>query len=335
MRIPVALAVLCLTVPAAAQTTQPVKSDAPEAASEPQRDRPQRRQRSRRMVETPDHIELVQDVVYATAMSDAGQPVELTLHAAFEKQSDGTPMPVVVYIHGGGYSRGSKEQGLPFALAFAEGGYFAVTVGYRLSGVARYPGAVHDCKAAIRFLRANAEELGIDADRIGVWGHSAGGHLASLLAVTGNDPVLDGEVGEGGVASGVACACAVSGPADFTQPAAERAKRILSAWFGRGEQGLANAREASTIMYVDGEDPPMLLVHGKDDWMVPHRQAELLMEKLEAASVDAELVSLPGQGHTVTERRAYRRVASFFDEHLGGAAEQALVETVGRMLRGR
>ena len=104
-------------------------------------------------------------------------------------------MPGLVWIHGGAWLEGSKEQGIELLLPFARQGYLCVSIEYRLSHEAIFPAQIEDCKCAVRFLRAHAKELRLNRDRIGVWGQSAGGHLAALLGTTGGVEELEGEGG--------------------------------------------------------------------------------------------------------------------------------------------
>jgi acetyl esterase/lipase len=269
----------------------------------------------------PDSIQLVRDVIYAIAPGDNGTNIELKMDTAFLKQSDGKPMPVVVYIHGGGWSMGSKDMGMRPGLALAQGGYFAVSIQYRLTGQAIYPAAVHDCKAAIRFLRAHAEELGIDPNRIGVWGHSAGGHLSALLGTTGNTNVLDGSVGtaDSKISASVQCVVDISGPIDLTSDFDEG---MISQWLGgpvKDRQDLA--KQASPLTYVDAEDPPVLIIHGTEDRLVNmDRHARKFEKAMKDAGASVEFLPVQGEGHMIANPRAYLRAAEFFDAHLGGNA---------------
>ncbi len=269
----------------------------------------------------PESVQLVRDVVYGEAPAAGGRTVELTLDAAFPRQSGGEALPVVVYVHGGGWSGGSKEIGLGWTVDFAEGGYFAVTINYRLSGDAPFPAAVHDCKAAVRFLRAHAAELSIDPQRIGLWGHSAGGHLSALVGASGNDWKLEGEVEPTGVSAEVRCVASVSGPVDLTKFRGPRARSVLAPWLGQEPAEYeANARAASPLTYLDARDPPVLIVHGTADRLVPLEQAELFKEALERAGVPFEYVPVPEGGHNLARRDVSRKIAAFFDRHLGGSA---------------
>ncbi len=270
--------------------------------------------------QVPESVALVRDVVYSEVPGPGEGSIELTLDAAFPKQSGDALLPAVIYVHSGGYRNGSKEMGLLFAIAFAEGGYFAANINYRLSGVAPFPAAVHDCKEAVRFLRAGAKELGIDPDRIGVWGHSAGGHLSALVATSGNDRTLEVERD---VAAGVRCAVAVSAPVDFGRFGAARGRgaELLRQWLGEDpEVYRRNAEAASPLAYVDKSDPPILIVHGTADRLVSIEQAEIFKAALEEAGVPVELAAVEGHGHNLARSAPYHRIAEFFDEHLGGNA---------------
>jgi acetyl esterase/lipase len=291
----------------------------PPPASAPER--PQRRGQAGAL-RIPDEVQVVRDVVYATARTDAGEPVDLKLDAVFLKESDDEPMPVVMYIHGGGWHSGSKQSGLQQSIALAMGGYFAVTIDYRLSGQAKFPAAIDDCKAAVQFIREHAEELGIDPDRIGVWGHSAGGHLAAFLGTSGNSDWVrtSGERKDVSVSSEVQCVVDISGPIDLR---GDVAGNPIGQWLGgSAEQRDELAKRASPLSYIDAEDPPFLIVHGTDDEIVRIRHAEVFQRALEDSNVDVEYLAVEGAGHSIVQPRVYVRVAEFFDEHLGGKAAE-------------
>lgn len=274
----------------------------------------------------PDGVELVRDVVYQSVPGPDGATLELTFDAAFPAAAE-TDLPVAVYIHGGGYTGGSKKMGLPFALAFARGGYFAATIEYRLAGVAPYPAAFHDCQAAIRFLKTHAADLGIDAERIGVWGHSAGAHLAALVALSANDPLYRPTAGATDPGCAVRCVAEVSGPMDFLLYGPGAPSSDLGAWLGHDESTFERrARQASPLAYVDGNDPPVLIVHGDADRLVPIEHGKALQQALQAAGVSVDFHAVAGEGHAVRGRDEYVRIAAFFDSHLGGHSAAALSE---------
>jgi acetyl esterase/lipase len=340
--IPTMLATLTFIAASIAQLPTPsAQPDAPVHTPE-QTQRPLRRALENRPIppddRIPDSIEVVRDVVYATAATSSGETIELKLDAAFPSQSGGKALPAIVYIHGGGWRTGSKDMGLRPSIALALGGYFACTIQYRLTDQATYPAAVHDCKAAIRFLRANAEELGIDPERIGVWGHSAGGHLSALLGTSGNTSILDGTVGtlemDKNISTAVQCVVDISGPTDLSKDANEG---MISQWLGgpvRDNQD--RAKQASPLTYVDAKDPPVLIIHGTEDRLVNiDRHARVFEAALKDAGVAVELLEVNGGGHAINERRAYRRAAEFFDQHLGGSAASAIERALGERERQR
>ncbi len=140
----------------------------------------------------------------------------LQVNVARPKTGDG-PFPAIVCIHGGGFRQGNRESYNGVCLKLAEQGYVAVTVSYRLAPKYQFPAAVHDTKAAVRWLRAHAKEYKVDPARIGTTGGSAGGHLAQFLAVTANVPMFEGTAGNPEQSSHVACVVNVYGPSDFTK----------------------------------------------------------------------------------------------------------------------
>jgi len=191
----------------------------------------------------------------------------------------GRPLPVILWIHGGGWSKGRKEQHSP-AISFLNDGYAVASIEYRLSGEAPFPAQIEDCKAAVRWLRANAAKYNLDADRIGAWGHSAGGHLSALLGTSGGVQELEGNGDNMSYSSRVQAVCDVSGPADLlrlyhdasdastgTRP---KATSYIDALLGGpAEQNKTKAMAASPITYVSKDDPPFLIIHGENDFSVP------------------------------------------------------------------
>lgn len=296
--------------------------DPPDNAMKPgpgRRPRPQRNE-APPMPQIPDSIELVRDVVYSRAPGADGQMIELKLDAASPKQSD-QKLPAVIFVHGGGFRDGSKDAGIPLVIAFAQGGYLAVTIDYRLAGEAGFPAAVHDCKAAVRFLRANAKELGIDPWRIGIVGPSAGGYLSALIGTSGNDGALEGELEPSGVSSTVQCVVDISGPIDFTRFEDGVRREYLTLWLGDDLQEYKRrAKEASPLTYIDDADPPFLLIHGTADKIVPLEQAQLFNAALIDAGIETEFLAVEGAGHALHQPELLVEMGAFFDGHLGGRA---------------
>ncbi len=282
----------------------------------------------------PDSIVLLGDVVYSHAPGANGRMIELKLDAASPRQSQDKLLPAVIFVHGGGFRDGSKDAGIPLVIAFAQGGYLAVTIDYRLSGVAGFPAAVHDCKAAVRFLRANAKELGIDPWRIGIVGPSAGGHLSALIGTSGNDGALEGELEPSGVSSTVQCVVDFSGPIDFTRFDGPVRREYLNLWLGDDSQGYQQrAKEASPLTYIDDADPPFLLIHGTADKLVPLEQAQLFNAALIDAGVETQYLAVEGAGHVLRKPELFVRMGAFFDDHLGGRAAAVFRERLDQQTK--
>lgn len=271
--------------------------------------------------EDDDSIMVMRDIVYSTAQGKDGKSIGLKLDVAFPKTTNGKPLPVVVYIHGGGYKTGSKSDGLELIKLFAQGKYFAVSIDYRLSDVAPFPAAIYDCKAAIRFLRENAKDLAIDPNRIGVFGHSAGGHLSALLAVSNNDRAFEGNLAPKSVSSAVKCVVDVSGPIDFIGFDEEIQAQYLVPWLGAiGETYQKNAKAASPLTYIDSEDPPILIIHGKVDKVVPYEQSLKFRDALRESGVKVRYFEKENAGHFMMDPDTLTMISHYMDLYLRGAA---------------
>src|SRR5262245_19821445 len=266
----------------------------------------------------PDSVVYERDVQYGTAGDRA-----LKLDVVRPREESKEPRPVVVWIHGGGWSGGDKSSGLGLLLAFAaRGDYVCFSVGYRLSGQAKWPAQIHDCKAAIRWIKSNAAKYNLDPKRIGVWGGSAGGHLVSLLGTSGDVKELEGNNGSPDQSSRVACVVDFCGPSDFPNFFQGRTVRsqgaIASPFGGTIDEKKADAIAASPVTHVTKDDPPFLIVHGTVDDVVPIAQAETLYNALKKAGVDATFIKMEGGGHGIGGAEIGRRLAAFFDKQLLG-----------------
>jgi acetyl esterase/lipase len=236
------------------------------------------------------------------------------------EKADG-PLPVVVWVHGGSWRRGSKAR-CP-ALFLCEKGFAVASINYRLSQHAAFPAQLHDCKAAVRWLRANAKKYNLDSERIGVWGASAGGHLVALLGTTGNMKELEGKLGNLEQSSKVQCVLDWFGPADFRDLPKERRddpKSVVAALLG-GPPGREKEKAAlaSPLAHVHKGCPPFLIMHGDEDRSVALSQSKKLAEALEKAGVPVTLVVLEGAGHggpAFRSEETRRRVEEFFTRHL-------------------
>lgn len=244
------------------------------------------------------------------------------------------PRPAVLWLHGGGWREGSRDQHANAALAAR--GFVTATASYRLSGEATFPAQIHDVKAAIRFLRASAGRWNIDPDRIGIWGYSAGAHLAALAALTPNMAELEGDGGNAGVSSAVAAAALLAPPADFTRSWAAMSDfpphpgwEANSAFLGGDVSDPAvreRARLASPIVHASAAAPPVLVVHGRRDEIVPVAQGRSLVERLRETGADARLLELPDDDHGLPSvfgaegappTPAMEQIVAYFDETLG------------------
>lgn len=248
------------------------------------------------------------------AVVEGYRPLLLDLYVPAAGAASGA---AIVYLHGGGWAVGTRRR---FGRAFAgwspspldllaQSGFVVASLDYRLSGEARFPAQVHDVKAGIRWVRGNAERLGVDAGRVMTWGESAGGHLAALAGLTGGRPELEGAVGEFvDQSSAVASVVDWYGPMNLLSIGAQHApgsvKRPDDA--GSWESSMvgvplqsdpARTRAASPISYVHAEAPPIQIHHGTVDTQVPCAQSIEFVDALRAAGGTVELVLVEGSDH--------------------------------------
>ncbi len=271
----------------------------------------------------PDGVELRRDIPYA-GTENPRQKLDLLLP---RDRAEGEPLPLVVFVHGGAWRAGNKGSGIGRLMPLVRSGDFAgASVAYRLTGEASWPAQIHDCKAALRWLRANAEDLGIDPDRIGAIGTSAGGHLVSMLGTAGDVPDLEGEIGEHGKQrSAVRCVVNFFGPSELLTMSAHPSRMDHDApdspesklVGGTLQETRDVAREASPISHISAADPPFLHVHGTDDPLVPHAQSVGFDRALREAGIESELHTVDGGGHGgFRDPEIDRKVEAFFRKHL-------------------
>jgi len=214
------------------------------------------------------------------------------------------PVGLVIYVHGGGWRSGSKLD-CPIR-SLRNHGLAVASVDYRLSGVARFPAAVHDIKAAIRFLRASSEKFGYPSDKIAIAGSSAGGHLAALAGISDGNVSLEGTIGQhSGVSSRVCGIISFFGASNLNSILAQStefglqmrvpALRLLLG--GTPEEQPELATLASPVTHVKVGNPPVLLIHGDADPQMPPQQSEELVEVCKKAGVPVTLYILPGSKH--------------------------------------
>jgi len=236
--------------------------------------------------------------------------------------------PLVVWIHGGTWRSGSKDK-MPLTGLVKEG-YALASLDYRLSPVAKFPAQIHDCKAGIRFLRAHAEQYGYDAQRIGIAGSSAGGHLVALLGVTNGHPDLEGSVGGHlDVSSDVQAIVDYYGPTNFMTILKQSTPHGLGVRVpalelllgGQPEDLPTLAKLASPVFHVDAKDPPLLMIHGDQDPQVPINQSHELHARYKTQKLDVQFEVVHGAAHggkAFYDEQRLGLVKTFLDRHLRG-----------------
>jgi acetyl esterase/lipase len=230
--------------------------------------------------------------------------------------------PGVLLLHGGGWRSGDRSQLRGYGVLLGREGYVCVASEYRLAPDHRWPAHLHDVKAALRWMRANAGRLGIDPERIAVSGNSAGAHLALMLAATPGAPEFEGDGGNPGVRTDVAAAIAIYPPTDLTHlvgadPQSDDAVRTFLGPAATTE----TARRASPLAYARADFPPTLLIHGTADTVVNYRESLRMFEALEAAGAPVELHLYAGQPHAFDAAAAFGRQCAqimrlFLDRHV-------------------
>ena len=260
----------------------------------------------------PEGTKAFRDLAYVTN----GHPSQkLDLYVP----EQGGKFPLVIVIHGGAFMIGDKAQ--ENVAQFLKAGYAAASLNYRLSGDAPFPAAVEDCKAAVRWLRANAAKYNLDPEHFGAWGSSAGGNLVAMLGTTGETNLFD--VGENlDVSSRVQAVADFFGPTDFLQMDAHRlsngqthnsANSPESRYVGGPIQDNKDkVAKANPITFITAKTPPFLIAHGDADPLVPHHQSELLEAALKAAGVPVTFYTVKGAGHGFHDATADRMMMEFF-----------------------
>jgi acetyl esterase/lipase len=265
----------------------------------------------------PEETRILRDLAY---IPDGHERQKLDLYLPRQKDDAG-PLPLIVWVHGGAWRAGSKEN-CPSA-RFLRQGYAAASINYRLSQHAIFPAQIEDCKAAIRYLRANADKYNIDPNRIGVWGASAGGHLVALLGTAGD--VKEFDKGPNlHVSSRVQAVCDFFGPTDLTKmsdfastmdhDAPDSPESLLVG--GPVQENKEACKRANPITYVNKDDPPFLICHGDKDMLVPRNQSVLLNDALKKAGVNVKFHTVKGGGHGFRDPEVDRMVQEFFDKYL-------------------
>jgi len=269
-----------------------------------------------------DGVERTNNIVFATV---DGQDLMLDLYTPAGVDN----APVLIWAHGGGWQRGSRDE-LP-VVELVQHGYAFASIDYRLAPASRFPAQIHDLKAAIRYLRGNAAELGIDPNRIGSAGSSAGAHLALLLGVSNGVEELEGDVGDyDDVSSDVSMILAYYPASDLTTILDQstefgygvRAPALEALLGGLPEAVPELARLASPVYFVDAADPPLFVLHGDRDPQMPINQSHQIEGEYERVGLPAHFEVVHGgvhggDGFYESDRTA--KVRAFLDEYFKSA----------------
>lgn len=262
----------------------------------------------------PPSVRAVTDVTYVRRGAH-----DLRLDLYLPAAGGAVKRPAIVFVHGGGWRSGVRGNFAPMAIRMAERGYVAATIDYRLAGEAQYPAAIHDVKAAVRWVRAHAADYGIDPARIAIAGASAGGQIAALTGVTNTEARFDPDAQPGAVSSAVQAIVNIDGLSDFTSEEARKyeddpAKQPSSAgaWFGgRYADKAALWRDASPLFHVGPGTPPILFIGSAQRRFSLGRDG--MVEKLTALGVPNQVVLVPDTPHSFW----------LFDPWLGPTVEAA------------
>ena len=297
------LPVILLSLPALAQRNQPRNATDEEVRAE-----------------LPSGVHFEPNISY----DDKSKAQKLDLY--LPEKAVGQPRPAVVIVHGGGWSQGDKRRNQWWRIPaqYAHDGYVAISINYRLTGEAPWPAQVEDSKAAVRWLRANAKQYGVDPNRIAAYGNSAGAHLVALLGLVKKSAGLEGTGPHLDQSSLVQAVCPSATPTDFLNWGAPGVlpERLADTFFAGPPETLNDrARQASPITYVADDAPPFFLIHGTADRTVPKMQSDTFAKALrDAGAKQVRYMIFDDEGHGVFQRQqllTYPAMKAFFDEALG------------------
>ena len=233
-------------------------------------------------------------------------------------EGDG-PFPAILAVHGGAWRQGTKLTMLRHAWRMAGSGYVVMAINYRHAPKHPFPAQVHDCKHAVRWMRANAAEYKIDPKQIGAYGYSAGGHLVAMLGTSDSNDGLDGEIAPGTETFDARVSAVVAGgaPCDFSW--IEDDSRVLTYWLGGSREKKPEAyRLASPTTFVTADDPPFFFYHGDSDFLVPMESSKKLHQLLLDTKVDSQHFVLENTGHlgAFSDLDWMDKAIEFFDRQL-------------------
>ena len=245
-----------------------------------------------------------------------------------KNRNAGEKSPAVLLIHGGGWKEGDKRQAreIEFGRTLAKNGFVAASINYALRSAGKFPQNLQDCKNGIRYLRAYADELGIDPERISVMGGSAGGHLALLVAYTADQSNLAPSQPYPGVSDKVACVVDFYGISNLatrkeTDPTGkpleiEPLDSTTQSIFGSTPE---DWKKASPVTYVKRDVPPTLILHGRKDTTVDSDQSQELADALKKAGATYEIIWLPNAPHSFSFQYAVPKSKKPLEKDVGPA----------------
>jgi acetyl esterase/lipase len=256
------------------------------------------------------------DVTYCTP-NDVPQKMDIYY------PSSGEPWPVLLYVHGGGWSEGDKAEGVGWR-GMTERGFLVISVNYRLAAYgSKFPAMIEDVKCAVRYLRAHAPQYNLDENHIGAVGASAGGHLVDLLGLADESAGWDtGEYAD--QSSRVQAVVTMAGPSDFTREVYDSI--TMAIYYAFDEMPGSPSEKlvaASPVTYITPDDPPFLIIHGDKDSVVPVEQSQVLDEQLKKTGVPSKLVIVKNGTHSIdsenispTSEEISNLITVFLEENL-------------------
>jgi len=265
----------------------------------------------------PPDVELQEAIEYGKV---GDRSLELDLYKPKDLKGK---VPGLIFIHGGGWKTGQRQDYRVYTTWFAQQGYVVATISYRLSKEAKFPAAVEDAKCAVRWMRKNSDSLNVDPEKIVPIGGSAGGHLSMMIGYSPDDKSLEGTGGHADVSSHVAAVVDIYGPFDLETPEGKSAG-VVKDFLGKNnyEEAPELWRRLSPSTYLDASDPPTLILHGSIDEIVPISQAEMLAKRLDELKIPFRYLRLEGWPHTMDAAvpvNIYCRhqILQFLKQHIG------------------